>query len=272
MAHEQDTTAAFADTVALPEAIELGIGIWPDVPERTYHDHTAVGHSTIRNWIQPKKLGRAGVVGSATHCLALEGRSAYTKKFVVATQDLDLRTTEGKRAAVELVGDSGKTLLKRAEATLVERMSSALRNNSLSRRVIDAPGDNEVTAISRFPGFRHLYKCRIDMERKAIWDLKTTILVNEDEWLDKVDKRIEKVVAFGYGHQAEWYQTLYHSLTGETKPFCFLCVSKREPHNVWMHRVQDYQLAFARAWREDVLHLYERYVPQEMTHAAKRKR
>ena len=101
----------------------------------------------------------------------------------------------------------------------------------------------------------------LDMVReKSIWDLKTTSHVNEAMWLDSE-------VDYGYINQAEWYASLYAALNGTYKPFCFLCVSKREPHNVWIRKVPNHLMAMGRQWRQDVLRLYERYCPREMRDA-----
>ena len=250
---------------AWPEdAEDVGIGPWPDMPEKVYRKHPAVSHSDIRHWLKPRNLGRAGVVGSATHTLAMEGRAALEARYVTAGENFDLRTREGKEKAAELVGDSGKELLRFKERALVERMFAALAADPMGRKVLDAPGQNELSLVGLFEGFGQTYKARIDMERRlSNWDLKTTSYVNEEEWL-------QAEVAYGYINQAEWYSSLYAALTGERRQFWFLCVSKREPHNVWTRRVPDELLAHSRKWREDILTLYERYVPKEMRHGTKR--
>jgi hypothetical protein len=237
---------------------EVGIGVWSDMPEHLYRSHSAASHSSIRHWIKPKKLGRVGIIGSATHTLALEGREALDARFLSADCDFDMRTREGKERAAELLGDSGKELLRQKERALVERMFDALGSHPTARRILDAPGENEVSLIGSFEGFAQEYKARLDMVRaKSIWDLKTTNHVNEDQWLDSE-------VDFGYINQAAWYASLYAALTREYRPFGFVCVSKREPHNVWIRKVPNHLMALGNQWRNDVLTLYERYVPKEM--------
>ncbi|NQT36072.1 MAG: PD-(D/E)XK nuclease-like domain-containing protein [Planctomycetes bacterium] len=244
--------------VTQDDPIEVGLGAWPGLPEKTYRSHPAISHSDVRHWIKPRSLGRVGIIGSATHALALEGRAALEAQYISVDEDFDLRTYEGKQHAAELIGNSGKELLRHKERALVERMFHALGTHPQARKILDAPGENEVSLVSCFDGFGQTYKARLDMVRRASeWDLKTTSYINEQQWLDSE-------VEFGYINQAEWYASLYAALTGEYRPFGFLCVSKREPHNVWTRLVPNQLMALGRKWREDVLTLYERYVPKEM--------
>lgn len=237
---------------------EVGIGVWPGMPEKLYRSHSAVSHSDIRNWIKARKLGRIGVIGSALHVLVLEGRAALDARFVSVDCDFDMRTVEGKERAAELIGDSGKELLRYKERALVERMFTALGSHELARKLLSTAGEEELSLVSSFEGFEQTYKARLDIDRpNTIWDLKSTNHVNEEQWADAE-------VDYGYIHQGEWYASLYAALTKQYKPFGFLCVSKREPHNVWLRRVPEQLMALSRKWREDVLTLHERYVPKEM--------
>jgi hypothetical protein len=237
---------------------EVGIGKWSAMPEKLYRSHSAISHSDIRHWIKPRKLGRVGIIGSATHTLVLEGRAALDARFLSVDCDFDLRPTAGRERAAELLGDSGKELLRHKERALVERMYAAIGSHPTARKILDAPGENEVSLIGSFEGFGHEYKARLDMVRaKSDWDLKTTSHVNEQQWLDSE-------VKFGYINQGEWYSSLHASLIHDYRPFGFVCVSKREPHNVWIRRVPNQLMALGHQWREDVLTLYERYVPKEM--------
>lgn len=247
------------------DAPDVGAGIWPGMPEKVYRSHSAISHSDIRHWIKPRNLGRVGLIGSATHALAMEGREALDAQFLSVEEDFDMRTAAGKERAKELLGKSGKELLRYKERALVERMFHALGTDPQARKILGAPGDNEISLVSAFDGFDQEYKARLDMvRRKSIWDLKTTSYINERQWLDSE-------VEFGYINQAEWYASLYAALTGEYRQFGFLCVSKREPHNVWARLVPNQLMALGRKWREDVLTLYERYVPKEMRSGTKRK-
>lgn len=256
-----------ADTPPWPDdAPEVGAGCWDGMPEKVYRRHTAVSHSDIRHWLKPRKLGRAGIIGSAVHALVLEGRAALDAQFLSVDEDFDMRTTAGKERGAELLGDSGKVLLRRKERAEVELLFNELGSSKGARVILGKPGGNEVSVVSAFDGFDQTYKARIDMVRgTSLWDLKTTSCVNEDDWVDSE-------VKFGYIHQAEWYSSLYAALTGEHLPFRFLCVSKQAPHNVWARAVPNELMALGRKWREDMLTLYERYVPKEMRSGAKRKR
>lgn len=249
---------------------QVGIGVWPDMPNSVYRRHTAVAHSDIRHWIKPRKLGRVGVIGSALHTLALEGRARLDELFVTTKEDFDLRGREGRDRAAELIGDSGKELLRNKERMLVERMFDALGHDRTARMIIDASGKNEVSLIGKFEGFEREYKARVDMIRRAsIWDLKTSNHIDEQQFRDSE-------VDFGYINQMEWYATLYATLTATYLPCGFVCVSKREPHNVWIRKVGKAEndipnqlMAMGKKWREDMLTLYEQYVPKEMREAAK---
>jgi hypothetical protein len=245
-----------------PSGDALGIGVWPGIPEPDYRSDPAVGHSDIRHWLHPRKLGReAATIGHATHTLVIEGNGALEQQFVLADCDFDLRTAAGKEKAAELVGDSGKELLRYKEHQLVHRLADAVWNDRQAKTILDAPGEHELTVVGKFPGFEQFYKCRIDLQRRAsIWDLKTTNYVNEEQFRDAE-------VEYGYINQLEWYATLYAAVIGEWLPPGCICVSKRSPHNVWLRKPNDIPnqlIAMAAKWRSDVLTLYERYVPKEM--------
>jgi hypothetical protein len=246
----------------------LGIGIIPGLPDPDYRSDPAVGHSDIRHWLHPKRLGReAALIGHATHTLVIEGRVALEERFVSADCDFDLRTCEGKERMAELVGDSGKELLRHKERALVERLAAAVWGHDEAKKILQAKGEQELTVIGKFPGFEQLYKCRIDLQRRAsIWDLKTTSYVNEEQFRDAE-------VDYGYINQLEWYGSLYAAVAGKWLLPGSICVSKREPHNVWIrypHEIPNQLMAMARKWRVDVLTLYERYVPPEMREAARK--
>ncbi len=246
-----------------PEPSWPGCGVHKGVSEQAYRAHPAQSHSGIRHWIKPRSLGRVGVIGHATHTLTLEGRAALDARYLSVDEDFDLRTREGKERATELIGDSGKELLRHKERALVERMFAALNSHELARKILDAPGENEVSLIGKFEGFEQEYKARLDMvRRRSVWDLKTTNHVNEQQWLDSE-------VDYGYTNQGDWYSSLNAALAQDHLPFGFVCVSKREPHNVWIRQVPNQLMALGRKWREDVLTLYERYVPKEMRNVSR---
>ena len=235
----------------------LGVGVYDGLPDGDYRQDPATGHSDIRHWIRPKKLNRqAVVVGRAVHALWLEGPEAFRDRFVTTTENPDLRTREGKARMAELVGDSGKELLRGKEWDLTIRCVGA---------ILKAPGENELAVIGRFPDFQHTYKCRLDLKRRAsIWDLKTTQHVNEQDF-----RKAE--VEYGYINQLEWYASLYAAVAGKWLPPGCICVSKEAPHNVWVrypHQIPNQLMAMATKWRKDMLTLYERYVPPEIRQAA----
>lgn len=245
----------------------LGIGIYPGIPEPEYRGDPATGHSDIRHWLRPKNINRtAAIVGTGTHTLWMEGPTALRDRFVCTKQNPDLRTIEGKERAAELVGDSGKELLRGKEWDLVTRCVAALQESREATAILKAGGENELTVIGKFPDFEQLYKCRIDLQRRAsIWDIKTTSYVNEQQFRDAE-------VEYGYINQLEFYAALYAAVTGKWLPPGCICVSKREPHNVWLrypHDISNQLMAMATKWRVDMLTLYERYVPAEMRAAAR---
>jgi len=233
-------------------------GIHPNIAEAEYHAAAPASHSTIRSWIKPRKLGRVGLIGSATHALWLEGRAAFDERYISVDEDFDLRPRAGRERAAEIIGDSGKELLRFKERSLVERMFMALGRSDEAQQLIAAPGINELSVVGQFEGFSQMYRARIDMQRRAsLWDLKTTNEINEAQWIDAE-------VKYGYFNQAAWYSALYAAVTGDQLPFGFVCVSKIEPHNVWTRIVPNHLMAVGHRWREDVLTLYERYIPKEM--------
>ena len=80
---------------------------------------------------EPRAETPALRMGSALHCLALEGRAAFAERFAVAPE-CDRRTKQGKADWATFTEAAGeRTVLTAAEAEPVEGMAAALHAHPL---------------------------------------------------------------------------------------------------------------------------------------------
>ena len=235
-------------------------GILHNVPEQTYRDDPALSKSDLDRFVQPdKKLPRAAaVVGSALHCLLLEGPKASAERFHTAEQDFKLNTKVGKQYLAELQdAHPGKSILKPQDRELVGEMYAAVKADERAMRFLSAPGSNEVSVVGTIGKFKTLCKCRIDAVRaKCLVDVKTTSCLDREMFLDAIPR-------YGYATQAAFYADLYASVTEtEPVPFVHLCVAKKPEngsYSVWVEPLNAEQMAFGRKHYADLLSLYERF-------------
>ena len=167
-------------------------------------------------------------MGTALHCLSLDGEAAFNGAYVKKPEGLSLATKEGKAWKAEagrkkVLNTGGKD----------DPWGSVLgMDKSLKRLAWFDPAQkdyikhNEVSIYWREHGIP--CKARLDrvlIEEGIVLDLKTTDSV-EPELFTK------KVVGLGYDFQAAFYARAAELAFGKPFKFIFVCIERKAPYTV----------------------------------------
>lgn len=166
-------------------------------------------------------------MGSALHCLALEGPEQFERDFIVKPDGISLSTKEGK----EWKATAGKkTVLSSENMADVQGMVDSLRrldwfdpNQDEYRKY------NELSLYWDADGLS--CKCRLDRlaltsDEALVLDLKTTDSVDPKDFLKKV------IGGFNYLFQAAWYTEATIAAFSVPTKFIFIGVERAAPYAV----------------------------------------
>ena len=173
-------------------------------------------------------------MGSALHCLVLEGEDQLNKDFIVKPDGISLTTKEGK----EWKAQAGKrTVLSQDSWRDVYGMAESLRR--LDWFNPDQPNyrkHNELSLYWEADGLD--CKCRLDRlhltdDEALVLDLKTTDSVDSKAFLKKV------IGGFNYLFQSAWYTEATIAAFGRPSKFIFIGVERAAPYQVKTFEVSD---------------------------------
>lgn len=169
-------------------------------------------------------------VGSATHIALLEP-ARFEKEFYIAPE-YDGRTKEGKAIAAECEQlAAGRTIIRKkagegVDADDVAGIVQSVRQHRVPSKLLDMPGQCEVSALWRDPQTGLACKARFDKlitsKPPVIFELKTCR--DADEW--EFGKQSAKM---GYAAQAAYYRWGHKIITGELPTHVFLAVENKGP-------------------------------------------
>jgi hypothetical protein len=218
-----------------------------------YHaDFEHVGHSMLEVYRRSPRLYHAlyvartatpnppttdMVLGSITHCLALQPETFYDE-FLVAS---GCYSRQGNRwdAAVARAAAKGKTAVLPDQVTHAQRMADAVRAHPLARRFLEAEGPVEQSIRWEDPSFSLRCKCKPDklvlrgFDYLICVDVKTAGDPRPEEFGRQAGN-------LGYHRQAAWYPEGVAVEFGRPLSqirFLFCVVGKDEPHDVWLYPV-----------------------------------
>lgn len=181
----------------------------------------------------------AFLIGSATHTLALEGRQAFEREYVVGGP-INPKTekpygAETKKFA-EWAQSTGKTALSDDQFALVCKMATAVRSHLLAAELLKQGVAEAVLRVDDYHGVKA--QIRIDWFNPSagIVDLKTCGDLAEFEG----DAR-----KYHYVEQMAFYRSIYWRATDDFVPVHLLAVEKREPYRVGVWRIDTDSLANA---------------------------
>lgn len=177
-------------------------------------------------------------IGSALHCLALEGRKTYEAQYIVKPEDVKFNTKEGKAWKEE---HRRYTILDKESERKVIGMAEAL----MEMPDFDGTADeyrkyNEVSIYWDVDGI----DCKARLDRVVdrgdyveVLDLKTTDSVDPHDFLKKV------VGGFNYVFQAAWYAEAASIVYNKPATFTFVGVERDDPFTVGIFTVSEEMMA-----------------------------
>jgi hypothetical protein len=192
-------------------------------------------------------------MGTALHCLTLDGREAFDRQYVLKPADIKLTTKEGKewkaaQGRKKILNTGGKD----------DAWNSVLgMDESLRRLAYFDPSQkdyikyNEVSVYWEWEGVQCKARLdRVDIEAGLVLDLKTTDTV-EPELFTK------KVVGLGYDFQAAYYAKAAEVAFGKKFDFVFAAVERKAPFTVDLFQVDEEMMAEGMAKCVAALKLYK---------------
>lgn len=206
--------------------------------------------AALRNKLIPTP---AMEMGTALHCLTLDGREAFDRQYVLKPADIKLTTKEGKewkaaQGRKKILNTGGKD----------DAWNSVLgMDESLRRLAYFDPSQkdyikyNEVSVYWEWEGVHCKARLdRVDVEAQLVLDLKTTDTV-EPELFTK------KVVGLGYDFQAAYYAKAAEVAFGKKFDFVFAAVERKAPFTVDLFQVDEEMMAEGMAKCVAALKLYK---------------
>lgn len=191
----------------------------------------------------PQKTSAAFDVGSALHCLILEPE-LYAAGFATAPE-VDRRTKEGKEIWQRFTELSeGKTVLTQEQSALVNQMAMVIEKNKYAQALLQGT-HKEVSGFHRIDDSLIL-KGRADAisHGNYIVDVKTVEDASPSGFATACAK-------YRYDVQDWFYKKIFGC-----DEFIFICVSKAEPFEVGIYKLNDEFIAKA---NEQIPFALERY-------------
>ena len=169
-------------------------------------------------------------MGTALHCLTLDGEEAFNGSYVKKPDTIKLTTKEGKEWKAE---QGRKKILSTGGKDDAWNSIQGMDEN-LKRLAWFDPSQpdyikhNEVSIYWEQHGVS--CKARLDrvlVEEGIVLDLKTTDTVDPDKFL-------QKVISLGYDFQAAYYARAAEMAFGKPFRFIFVAVERKAPYTVEM--------------------------------------
>lgn len=222
-------------------------GIYRNVPAAEYHAWNAVNKSSMDVLVErsplhyhyalthPEPQTAAMLIGSAIHCLILDGDEAYASEFIVGGpinpktgQSYGRDTQAFEKWAAEQ--GPGNKFLTVSQDAMIRAMAESVLRDETAREMIVGDGqnrdDNEVSLVWKDPETGVVCKGRADMIRPK-WESITDIKTTEDAGPKGFSRSI---CDYGYHRQAAWYLDGAKTLGLPVRLFVFMCVEKSPPH------------------------------------------
>ena len=205
--------------------------------ESEYRALPRLNHSNLKNFIrspwhyknpQEKEPTEPMKMGSAIHCLFLEGEKEFNKKFI-AMPDVDGRTSEGKAIKKRFEEEcKDKTVIKHDTYQNVLAMHQTLVSHPLLEDLMSVWGEveREKVLLGEIAGVE--CKAKLDMFHCGhVWDLKTTSDASMRHMKNEIVDRL-------YHTQGGFYTTLANNLHNLALPtnFSIIAIENVAPYGV----------------------------------------
>lgn len=181
-------------------------------------------------------------IGSALHCLVLEGQEQFDSDYVLKPEGLSMTTKAGKEWKEQ---NEKKTILSKTDQyaswDAVHGMTESLRTLEwFNPEQQDYRKYNEVSLYWDADGID--CKCRLDRlilnkDSAIVLDLKTTDSVEQGDFLKKV------IGGMNYLFQAAWYVEGVEAVYNVPASFVFIGVERTPPYSMAVFEVSSTMLA-----------------------------
>jgi hypothetical protein len=233
-------------------------------PDFDYRREEGVNQSSLKKILDSPAHYKAAIstrflptpameMGTALHCLVLDGQDAFDAQYIKKPADIKLNTKEGRdwkeaagRKKVLTVGG------KDDPWGAVNGMAEALRGLSwFDPSQQDYIKHNEVSIYWDWE--QVACKARLDRihpDESIVIDLKTT---------DSVDPELfqKKVVGLGYDFQARFYANAAEEAFGKPFRFIFVAVERKPPFSVGLFEASEEMMAESNAKCISALRTYK---------------
>lgn len=230
----EDIATDWRETLDTPEP-----GLYPDIPEDTYHaSKTSLSSSGAKVIVKspatfkwrlenPEPFKREYDDGSAAHQLVLGvGPGIEVLAAPDGTEFTDRRTNAYK-AAEKAARDAGKIPLLRKQMAVVEAMAEKLREHRQAMELL-TEGQPEVSAYAVDDETGVVRRGRFDwLTDYVLVDYKSTVAGGAHP------RKFGRVaMELGYYQQAPWYLDIARDLGHEASAFAFIVQEKEPPYEV----------------------------------------
>lgn len=195
----------------------------------------------------------AMIMGTAVHCLTLEGQETFDAQFCQRPEGIKFTTKEGKewRAA-----NSKKTILtnegRDRQWDSVVGMSEALKTLEwFNPETPDYRKYNEVSIYWQEDGI----PCKARLDR--VIPMEDEVLVLDLKTTDNISpmKFQSKLVDLGYDFQAAWYSHAAELVYGKPARFIFVAIERTSPFTMDFFEVPRFMIEEARYRNEKALRI-----------------
>ncbi|MFW6024062.1 MAG: PD-(D/E)XK nuclease-like domain-containing protein [Dichotomicrobium sp.] len=223
------------------------------MPSEVYHSTDAISKSGLDliekspahyKFQPPREPTPAMRIGSAIHCAILEP-DRFDAEYVVAEVK-----TRREKAYKELVAEHGEELvLIPSEAEAVRAIQEAALSRPEVRRLVHAPGWNELSAFAIDPETGAKVRCRYDLLAKD--GFAVDIKKSRDVFPHGFSRAI---ASYRYHVQVAFYSDIYYWITGERlSEFWLIAIEDQPPYTAVPYRLDDLAIEAGRiAYRRNL--------------------
>lgn len=221
-------------------------GLYPGLSFEEYHAYGRFGgsdaaylatHSPAHWRAQRRQVATPAMqLGTAAHCLLLEGREEFEKRYIVKP-GFDRRTKNGKESHLEFVAaHAGKTILTPAEYNTIVEMQSAMHQSNTAMDILEECWQRELSVF--WTCSRSDVACcgRFDFAGvRIVGDLKTTSDASPAGFLNSVKR-------FNYHVQAGHYLDGIEECDTYPEAFYFIAIETSPPYGIGIYELDEAML------------------------------
>lgn len=181
-------------------------------------------------------------IGSALHCMVLEGQEQFDRDYILKPEGLNLTTKAGKEWKEE---NNKKTILSQSDSACswdaVHGMAESLRTLEwFNPNQPDYRKYNEVSLYWRSDDLdckARLDRLLLSPTKAVVLDLKTTDSIDETEFTKKI------VGYLNYMFQSAWYTEGTEAVFKVPTSFIFIGVERTPPYSLAVYEISEEMIA-----------------------------